>query len=374
MADNPVVALTYDPLKAAFYGELVNAAYTMYDDDPTNPTPSPPKPPAQLPGNYKFVAWVQMQDFFISQSPYTFYGLIAQNPSGANDYVLAIRGTSDPEEWWDDFVSMNLVQMTGFGPSTGYANVGYGFYRIYQTLRVIYPPKPSAAAPGALAAAPPESLEAVGSFADQVAEAVHRHAAETAPPRAQAEAAAAKKSVTVAAHSLGSALATLYVADNSIKKSVETPLLCTLASPRVGDWTFKTTFDNLGIPSWRIVNEPDVVPRVPFFGFWHIDTEHEYDSGLSTIPSLECWHSIYTYLHLLDPTQPLSSSCTWSMAKTAAAAMPAAAAAAAAAAAVPSRAALRPSLRAPALPPPSEKEIAVTAPAGTTINITIKVG
>jgi hypothetical protein len=37
------------------------------------------------------------------ESPYTFYGLIAQNLSGANDHVLAIRGTSNPMEWWDDF-------------------------------------------------------------------------------------------------------------------------------------------------------------------------------------------------------------------------------------------------------------------------------
>jgi hypothetical protein len=315
-----------------------------------------------------------MQDFFISESPYTFYGLIARNPSGTNDYVLAIRGTSSPEEWWDDFVSMNLVQMTGFGPSSGYANVGYGFYRIYQTLRVIYPAPAPVGTPGAMAArAPSQSLEAAGSFADQVAEAVHRHAAETAPPAAaRPEAAAgAKMSVTVAGHSLGSALATLYVADNSVKKKVETPLLCTLASPRVGDWTFKTTFDNLGIPSWRIVNEPDVVPRVPLFGFWHINTEHEYDSGFSTIPSLECWHSIYTYLHLLDSTQPLSPSCVWSAAKPAAAAVT-----------LPSS--MRPMLRAPvlatagdkeiAVAAPSPKEIAVTAQPGTTINITIKVG
>ncbi len=348
-----------DQKQAVFYGQLVNAAYEMYDNYPTKPTPPWPSP---LPGNYKFVAWVQMRDFFISESPYVCYGLIAQNPSGTDDYVLAIRGTSDVEEWWDDFVSMNLVQMPGFGnPNTGYANVGYGFYRIYQTLRVIYPLQ-SLAPPPSDVTPPSESLEAAGSFADQVAAAVNRHAAETALPGApRAEAPGAKKSITVAGHSLGSALATLYVAENSVKQLVQTPLLCTLASPRVGDWTFKTTFDKLGIPSWRIVNEPDVVPRVPFFGFWHINTEYEYDSGLSTIPSPECWHSIYTYLHLLDPTQPLSSSCSWSAPRTAAAAAPL-------------RAALRPSLRAPASSLASEKEIAVAAPAGTTINITIKVG
>ena len=129
---------------------------------------------------------------------------------------------------------------------------------------------------------------------------MRRHAAEHQPATAQA-AAVAQKSVTVVAHSLGSALATLYVADNSLTKKVKTPLLCTLASPRVGDYTFATNFNNLGIASWRIVNELDVVPKLPIFPFWHIDTEHLYNSGTSTWWSLECWHSIDTYLHLLDP-------------------------------------------------------------------------
>ena len=99
-------ASSYDPAKAVFYGQLVNAAYAMYDDHPTNLTPPPPKPPKTLPGNYRFVAWVQMRDFIFESGDWTFYGLIAQNPSGANDYALAIRGTSDPTEWWDDLTSM----------------------------------------------------------------------------------------------------------------------------------------------------------------------------------------------------------------------------------------------------------------------------
>jgi Lipase (class 3) len=329
-------APSFDPAKAVFYGQLVNAAYAMYDDHKSNPTPPWPKP---LPGNYRFVAWVQMWDFIFESGNWTFYGLIAQNPSGANDYVLAIRGTSDLTEWWDDLTSMVPWPMEGFG-----GDVGYGFYRIYQTMRIIYPLKglaPTEAAPGGQG----ESLEAAGTFADQVAEAVRRDAAESRP--ATAPAAAAPMSVTVAAHSLGSALATLYVADNSRTKKVKTPLLCTFASPRVGDYTFATTFDGLGIASWRIVNELDIVPKLPIFPFWHIQTEQLYNSGSSTWWSLECWHSIDTYLNLLDPKQPLLPAC------------------------LPPKVAAAAPLRAAA---PAEKEIAIAAPAGTTINITIKVG
>lgn len=335
-------APSYDPAKAVFYGKLVLVAYGMYDDYKSNPTPPAPK---VLPENYRFVAWVQMRDFIFEEGNWTFYGLLAQNPLVADEYVLAIRGTSDLTEWWDDLTSMVPWPMEGFG------DVGYGFYRIYQTLRMIYPLKGQALTEAA-PAGQGESLEAAGTFADQVAEAVRRDAAES--QAATAPAAAAQKSVTVAAHSLGSALATLYVADNSRTKKVKTPLLCTLASPRVGDYTFATTFDALGIPSWRIVNELDVVPKLPIFPFWHIQTEHLYNSGSSTRWSLECWHSIYTYLHLLDPKQPLLRSCAWPPPQKVVADAP-----------------LRQQM-----PSQADKEIVVSAPAqgGTTINITIKIG
>ena len=300
-------SLAYDPLKAAFYGRFVNAAYTMYDNHQDNPTP----PTVKLPDKYNFVAWVQMRDFIFEEGDWTFYGMLAHNP-GTDDYVLAIRGTSDPTEWWDDLTSMVPWAWDAFG-----GDVGYGFFRIYQTLRMIAPLKGQALTEAA-PAGQGESLEAAGSFADQVAEAVRRHAAETQPAAAQATA-VAQKSVTVVAHSLGSALATLYVADNSLTKKVKTPLLCTLASPRIGDYTFATNFNNLNIPSWRIVNELDVVPKLPIFPFWHIDTEYVYNSGSSTVWSLGCWHSIDTYLNLLDPKQPLLKACVWPPKKMAAA-------------------------------------------------------
>ena len=111
-----------------------------------------------------------MKDFIISSTDYTFYGFIARDTSKVNSYVLAIRGTQDLEEWWDDLTSMVLVPMTGFG------QVGYGFNRIYQTMQVIYPTTPLVAGAAAARAAP-ESLESAGTFAAQVSAAVWRHAA-----------------------------------------------------------------------------------------------------------------------------------------------------------------------------------------------------
>src|SRR5262249_40402186 len=110
--------------QAVTLGQLVNVVYGMYDSAKGNPLPTPPSPVMK---GFEFVAWVQMKDFIFSSTDYAFYGLIARDTAKVNSYVLAIRGTEDLEEWWDDLTSMVLVSMANFG------QVGYGFSRIYQT-------------------------------------------------------------------------------------------------------------------------------------------------------------------------------------------------------------------------------------------------
>ncbi len=293
--------VSYDPSLAVGYGRIISLAYQMYGSDPSNPTPAPP---VDFPEGYRFIAWVQMKDFLlVEEDDWTFYGLIVQSATDESKFILAIRGTSNLTEWWDDLTSMALAPLEGFG------NVGYGFSRIYQTLRVIdFAPT---AAPGAEAMT--RSLESVGTFAHQVAAAVQRHAGIAKPSREKKSEARspAVRSIEVTGHSLGAALATLYVAENVNAGLVNTPLICTFASPRVGDPVFATKFDQLGNTSWRIVNELDVVPNLPFLGFKHVDTLHPYNSGSSVNWSLACWHSLNTYLHLLDPKQPLDAQCRW---------------------------------------------------------------
>jgi Lipase (class 3) len=341
------VARPFNPQRAVLYGQFVDTAYSMYESAPSNPTPSPP---SAFPADYKLVAWVQMRDFVVEEGNWTFYGLIAQSTSKPNEYVLAIRGTENLIEWWDDLTSMVAVPLPNFG------EVAYGFQRIYRTLRVVdySPPQTLGAAVSA------RSLEAAGTFADQVAAAIQRHAAAGERP-SEATAPSAVKSIEVTGHSLGAALATLYVAENAVSRKVATPLICTFASPRVGDSVFKTKFDDLGITSWRIVNELDAVPKLPFLGFWHVEKEELYNSGPSVDWSLACWHSLSTYLHLLDPKQPLSPECRWPQKPLA-------------------TAPLRPSARrthaAATSSAQAEKEMTLSVPPdhGATINITIKIG
>ena len=110
-----------------------------------------------------------MEDFIVADGNWTFYGLIAQSTTDANKFILAIRGTENLEEWWDDLTSELLVPWKGFGA------VGFGFNRIYQTLRVVYP---ETIGVGAAA----QELEPATTFAHQVAAGVQRHAVAAGRP------------------------------------------------------------------------------------------------------------------------------------------------------------------------------------------------
>jgi hypothetical protein len=101
----------------------------MHGGDPANPMPTPP---SNFPAGYRFVAWVQMKHFlFVEGNRWTFYGFIVQSIADENRFILTIRDTSNLTEWFDDLTSMVQVPLEGFG------SVGYGFSRIYQTLRVV---------------------------------------------------------------------------------------------------------------------------------------------------------------------------------------------------------------------------------------------
>jgi hypothetical protein len=297
---NSEAIMAIDLKRAVFLGQCIEVVYKMYFNDPNNPTPVPSW---TLPAGYRFVAWVIMKDFTpFGPGPRKFYGLIASSPSDPNKCVLAIRGTdpNDLDEVYADLASIVLTPMPGFG------QVGAGFYKLYQTFEIKYPLHESAL--GGLGV---ESLEPEGSFADQVVAAVRRHAGK----------AYKSAEIEVTGHSLGAALATIHAAHNSLHPEATIPLICTFGSPRVGDQEFASKFDKLfnkpGFNSWRIVNQLDWAPTLPFLGFWHVQTDYQYNSASSTVWSFLCVHALETYLHLLDPTQPLLSQCIPSLTATA---------------------------------------------------------
>ncbi len=296
MAATPRMGAAFDPTAAVFYGQFIEAAYDMFDADQNNPTP---QPSSNFPSGYQLAAWVQMKDFIIGSGDPTFYGFIAQKMTELHQFVLAIRGTSNGIEWWDD---LNAAILTPFKAS-GFGSVGAGFARIYDTLEIVVPPANAAAA----ASAAPRSLRSVGGFSQQVAALVNR----SATAAARTEISPPPPAIAVAGHSLGAALATLYVADNARTTQIANPSLCTFASPRVGDTTFVAKFNGLNLTSWRIVNMPDVVPNLPpqFLGFSHVDGLQNFNSLGKAKSSLYCWHSLATYLSLIDPSLQPDPGC-----------------------------------------------------------------
>jgi hypothetical protein len=185
----------FDPKLAVKYGLFVEAAYRMQTAAPNSTNP----PPVAIPSGYKFLAWIQMRDFVFASGAWTFYGFITQSIPNPHEFVLAIRGTSSPEEWWDDLMSAVLSTWSGAGL------VGYGFNRIYETLRIVETQGQAIA--GSLL----EPTEAHGSFAEQVAATLERHAPR--PPQEEQGtqlAAPPAKSLIVTGHSLGSARDALY--------------------------------------------------------------------------------------------------------------------------------------------------------------------
>lgn len=326
-------AAAFDPATAVLYGQLIDVAYAMHGGSPNSPTPPPP---STLPGGYRFIAWVQMQDFIIQSTGPQFYGFIAQGGSNPNQFVLAIRGTSGWVEWWDDLNAIRLVPFKD--PGSGM--VGAGFAEIYDTLEVV--PVPTAA----LTEGESRSLKSAGGFARQVSALLARHASP-----AGAEAVAPTRSIAVTGHSLGAALATLYVLDNALTEQIHNPSIYTFASPRVGDATFAGVFDRLNLTSWRIANVLDVVPRVPL-GYSHVDALQQYDSLWTALPTPSCCHSLATYLSLIDKNLKPDSGCQW-----------------------PSLKAPAPVAVEPALPQAAPVAVTQTIPAGPiSVNITINVG
>ena len=100
------VSNPFNPKAAILYGQFIKAAYSMYDPATLTPPPS-----ADFPAGYQLTAWVNMRDFILGSTDPVFYGFIAQSTTDANRFVLAIRGTSNGVEWWDDVNAVLLDEL-----------------------------------------------------------------------------------------------------------------------------------------------------------------------------------------------------------------------------------------------------------------------
>jgi predicted lipase len=292
------------PNQAAFYGQFVAAAYEMFKANENDLRPVP----KSIPSGWELSAWINMSDFLFQTKDPKFYGIVVHEIANPDNRIIAIRGTEGIVEWLDDAASIAMVPFKQV-PSAG--RVAFGFDNIYSTMKVVPVPH---TAPGKLAAAVAEP-DLTGSFGDQIEQLVLRREAERGVVHQFAAGRTRRGRPTiVTGHSLGSALATLFVLENSVKHKLDISLISTLASPKVGNLEFKHIFDALPLTSWRIVNIRDVVPKLPptipfILDYEHVDVACSFDSALFAKKNLGCYHSVDTYLHWLNNSLPLAPEC-----------------------------------------------------------------
>ena len=291
------------PKDALFYGQFVQAAYQMFND-PQGPDKLRPEP-AGIPATYELGAWIHMSDFILNLEKPQFYGNVAHSLADPQSRIIAIRGTEHLIEWLDDAFAIPIPFRQV--PSAG--RVASGFDRIYSSLKVVKRTLPSEGEQ--MAAAAPEIFS--GSFAEQLEQlAISREAGRGVA--ATAERVRPSRPTVVTGHSLGAALATLFVMENADKRKFDMQRLCTFASPHVGNMEFARAFDQLPIDSWRIVNSLDVVPKLPphipvLLDYDHVEIGYTFRSSDFAKNGLVCWHAMETYLHWLDATLALRPEC-----------------------------------------------------------------
>jgi predicted lipase len=256
-----MLAGTFSVSDAVGLGGFIQAAYDLFAaNDPPDFTP---------PDGYQLVSKIYADDLTDNLPDFKVFGFIAQSGS---DVVVAIRGTEGVFEWLMDVHFLPIVF-----PFVNAGRTEQGFTNFYSTLRT----GPSVAQPRVIDVLRP--LITGGSV----------------------------KTLRIAGHSLGAALATLLAIDVSGNDVFAGPTVYTFGSPRVGDKVFAGTYDNLVPSSWRVSNLNDIVPHLPplLAGYVHVDAEYPINSDDNSKHTVPCWHALSTYLNTLDPTMPLDADC-----------------------------------------------------------------
>jgi predicted lipase len=209
---------------------------------------------------------------------------------------LILRGTqyNSVIEWFDDFTSVIPVAMGGLP-----GKVGDGFARIFGSMEVL----DSKGHP---------TDEFGHGFVQEVAAAVSSklmHRRSQIGPRDLANA-LSRINIEVTGHSLGAALATLYVAKNANDQQLRISRVYTFASPLVGNYEFAEAYNALGIETWRIANFWDWVPHLPpDLSYRHVNEAELISSWFEVHLDPVCWHAMKTYLHVLDPLINIDFNC-----------------------------------------------------------------
>ncbi|GMI95644.1 phospholipase A I beta 2, DAD1-Like Lipase 1 [Hibiscus trionum] len=310
------------------YGEFVQAAYTAFHSNPAMSTDEAPLPRyVSLPErSYKVTKslyatssvglpkWVDdvvpNLGWMTQQSSWIGFVAVCDDKReiqrmGRRDIVIALRGTATCLEWAENFTTQ-LVQISESDDPT--QKVGCGFLSLHKT-------------PGAHVPSLAESV------VDEVQRLIEMYKDENL-------------SITITGHSLGAALS-LLVADEISSCAPQAPPIAVFSfgGPRVGNKGFADRLNEKNIKVLRIVNNQDLITRVPgaFIGegmkeqdkhkhdeeqrresfanvfymlqnnLWaysHVGTELKVDIKMSPYlkpnADVACCHDLEAYLHLVD--------------------------------------------------------------------------
>jgi hypothetical protein len=134
--------------------------------------------------------------------------------SNEKQVIISVRGTTSRKDWGNNLEAHHVAY--SFGPG----HVHEGFYKAFLSIK-----------------------EKVSAYYDDNGQ---------------------NKNVIVTGHSLGGAVATLIAAYLKADKKTNKIMLYTFGSPRVGDRVFADHFSKAdSFPCFRIVNNNDIVPKVP---------------------------------------------------------------------------------------------------------------
>lgn len=247
------MTLAFDPTVAYGYGAVIEIAYRLFKPGVLDPTVAS----GQLPAGWTLITELTAIDKVAHKTEPEFFGLALQSAAD-NGVLVAIRGTDTLLEWLID------AEFTPrpFQGAPGGGLVEDGFASVYDTLTCT------------------TTGSSVLSLVKQLP---------------------AGTKVTIAGHSLGAAVATLVAADIGANLPGLDLALYTYAPPRVGDATFVKFFAAHVPVNFRIVNRPDIVPRLPPL-YDPVGNEIDFDSTAYPVVahSLACYHTLTTYLWLLD--------------------------------------------------------------------------
>ena len=243
----------FDPATAFTYASVIEAVYRAFSARVLDPSVSS----IVMPSGWYVSNELTAVDRIGRTSEPEFYGVVARSSTEAHT-IVAIRGTDTMLEWLVDAE----CAPRRFPGAADAGLVEDGFCGVYSSLRCSVT---GADVPTLLRQSSPDT------------------------------------SVTIAGHSLGAAAATLLAAEVGVSGITRELTLYTFASPRVGDATF-SSFAAAHVPThFRVVNEPDIVPRMPPF-YTHTGTEVLLDSRAhrEVAHSIGCYHTLTTYLWLLN--------------------------------------------------------------------------